>query len=1583
METSQIRVPPYVRLPSETGKGIEFGKIPSRIKVSEEIKTLLLTAKKQENQPLVLFLIGEWGEGKTTLYDRYLRSKEVQEEIGGFYVLDVQTDILVKYAKMIFKKELFPSENIDPGYRLLAALFLALRHDHYNELKELLGEPFPGERSYQSLRDYVNKCLTLIKRSAIKKNMIYPLVIFIDEFETFALVAEDEILKEFIIEGLTKIINGKINSLFENKTSVLHFIFSITPPAFARVRALAGDIEGRFMQRVKRIHLYPLSKEERLKFANELLKYMWNNQNINIDTIFLPPSVLNPVVHSTIGNTRALQQAMTALLRRELSKGGSPIEYTEMMNFLKESSIVVAGVEATLINSEMLTTIYAEIDKLQEDQENPAEIRKVFEFIISTFGAVPLENTERYLRKYGLESFKVKYYLERLNKIFRRSKPLGASIGTNSFVYKGRKYEILDQESFFTRLASTLYKVLEESDMLDSTKDSLVGKDVLIRQFIDSFLWIDEHGKLSLFWPQVDPDWSHSHTQYLAEMLKKDETDLEEVYRSIDETLTELTESGKLKEVKGYYLVSPALINSLYFSPELMYIDFISDRNLRFKIWKYALQSTEPKHMFNGILAILVQSGLVVEKVLSTRSATQNGAYIVALKSKVPYKNKSGAIPVNIVFSITTANLTEEQVEQTYKLLRQLNQEKGIIPQVVIFVYQGDMLERARKRVTELPEEFLSAPLFINAATQISKLQLISLGLLLQEFGAETPHDVYKKMLEIMEGSLPQEEKEVLNIQKLLAINDTLRASLRLKPDRIIEILERFHILIPPITRAIGRHDKSLPEKSLKAGLKHFLVVPDAHEKGVSLEKVLLYSDSSIRRWYFFSQKGGLLGEDIESERELEKRAELLYRNGYLIKIPRGGGINYKIVPITELEDKILKFIQRYESSSTGVSKALIENYFIEEQKGTLNFLLEIMEEKGLIIVHQEGSYVRISQVNKELVTETYKQITEKLNDIKNSDLGLIKTTGYFCDSKERGIRIKHVPTYLQVIERFLEKAEEYLNSSTSIESLSKAMVFTRLSYDLLLLYDGDAKSKKGQRRYRALIHESDNFMRSILTGYGEILESASESQKLLEERLNSTVLTNPISVELKEISTIEQLHNTLKDIYQEEYDLAEYEQVLTHLWASLVPSKQDKHRRFPFYYNKDIADELKFNYKIYKMYEQIGTFLLKRHPPLTSEELKEILRQVDRKNKIIRPSINEGILALIQEIDDTIDQSMELNRKSQEIRDKLKKIAELADLSVYIPDIKSLKVRAYSDKYTSLKEIRELVKHWKERIRIDKFLALMEQLEESINKINESKQRIFSTKSMMKKEIEYVLSNLESTRTIKEVLNTEIESLNQLSKDVDDIENGLNASVVLPELKEQLSTITDPYKRLKTIKDLLNEYQREIDSNESKYYEIKQKLGELIDKINSRIHKKLIDPKMNTSKNLVIALEKLIDLNPLRSSGGACTKWRIREEYKNISKELSSISRLIDQALSNGEYSKVEKYLENLETYTKTLQELVNCYLTVEEQEVFFEYLKIKSSVKKLTLKQFIEIASERLGKDVKDTFFRLVERDIIILYI
>ncbi|WP_297522162.1 hypothetical protein [Thermococcus sp.] len=1591
MKMLSVPISPYVRLPSETGKGIEFGKIPSRIKVAGDIKTFLQNALKQENQPLVLFLIGEWGEGKTTLYDRYLKSQEVQEEIGGIYVMDIQTDIFVKYAKRIFEKELFPIDNIDPGYRLLAALFLALRNDHAEELKNLIGEPFPGERSYDSLRDYVNKCLKLIKDVTIKKEKVNPFVIFIDEFETFALIAEDEILKEFIIEGLTKIINGKIDSLFENKTSVLHLIFSVTPPAFARLRALAGDIEGRFMQRIKRIYLYPLDKQERFQFTEELIKYMWNNPHMNINSIFLPPSLLNPIIHSTIGNTRALQQAITLLLSRKLSKNSSPIEYREIVEFLSDETndIVVAGVRATLMNNQVLKTIYAEIEKLQDREEKYQEILKikeVFEFIVSTFGTVHIHEMIKYLGYESPESeASIKYYLEQLNKLFRRSKPLGASIGTNSFVYKCKKYEINDTTVFSNALMSSLYEIIRENPAI-IPQDNIVKEDLFIRQFVDNFIWIDENGNLSMFWPDIDHDRPNQHIQYLTEALRiDDEAEAEDIYKTVTAILTELVERKKLSETTGYHIISPALVNSLYFSPELMYIDFISEKNLRFKIWKHALQNTDPKYMFNGILTLLIKFGFSVEKVISTSSSSQSGTgvHVVALKSRITYKNKT-SLPLYVVFSVTTANLTEDQVEQTYKMLRKLYREKGIIPQIVVFVYQGEMLERAKNRILELREEYLSSPLFINVANQITRLQLVSIGLVLRELGIETPVDINKKIIRIISGDLSQEEKNILHVPKFIAISDTLQSTLRLESGRMIEVLETFNILIPPLIRTLGKRKHPIPEKSLKAGLKYFLVVPEAHENGVTLERALKYSEYAIRRWYFFSQKGGLLGDDIESERDLEQRAELLVRNGYLDKIPRGDHSKYRIIPITSVEDKILQFIKRY-GNQEGVSKILIENYFIEEQEGTLGFILDIMKEKGLILVHQEGSFVKISTVNKDAVTEEYQKINKTLEKIKNSDLDTIKHVGYFCDSKERGIRIKHVPTFITEIERFIEKAEEYLNSSMSIDSLSKSMFFIRLSHDLLLLYD-DARVRKEQRKYKTLISQSERHMQSIVDGYRNILESTIGLQKILQERLNSKVIKTNVKVNLKEISHLKNLYLTLTQIYEEEYDRIEYETLLEDLWSSLVPSRQDKRKAFPFYYNKPLAEELEFNYKIYKMYEQIGVTLLNRHPPIESRELEEILELVDRRHKIIKPSIEEEIEKIIQDIDTTLEKSISLSKKARELREKLSMADELEYLSEYIPDVKSLKIPAYSSELTSIEETKAIVSRWKEQIKIELFLTLMNQLESVIDKIIKSKKSVETSKEDIQIQINNILQSVNNTTLVKSAVKDEINFLENLLDNASTLERSIYDGHILQELQRELSTnmLIKPDKKLEIILNYLNKYYEEISSIEREYARIIDELEQHINKMNSKIKDKLIEPRLKTSRSLSRALENLIKIDPLNSSEGICERAFLEKKYRSVVWDIKNIQDSIVSALDTRDYEQVEHYILMLNDCIEPLQTLIQCYLTREEQEVFLEYLKIKNMTQaRLTLKEFIEMASKNLKRDIKDTFFRLVEKDIIMLYI
>ena len=205
------------RLPSEVARDVaELAKrtqLESREKVFNEVRVFIEDVKGNPD-PHVMCIVAEWGEGKTSIYEGYLKSLHPKEG----KVITIGGSTLMNYAKKIVEEDLLPVCKVD-GYRFLAAVFCSLG----DELKwNFEGIKIPSPYRYIDARKYV---LEVFKRIfGFRERKWSRLFIFIDEFEE--IVRVDPETRNMLVSGIVDFLNMKVSELGEGGEyrGLLHLI---------------------------------------------------------------------------------------------------------------------------------------------------------------------------------------------------------------------------------------------------------------------------------------------------------------------------------------------------------------------------------------------------------------------------------------------------------------------------------------------------------------------------------------------------------------------------------------------------------------------------------------------------------------------------------------------------------------------------------------------------------------------------------------------------------------------------------------------------------------------------------------------------------------------------------------------------------------------------------------------------------------------------------------------------------------------------------------------------------------------------------------------------------------------------------------------------------------------------------------------------------------------------------------------------------------------------------------------------------------------------------------------------------------
>ena len=329
METTKI----FNKLPSDAGvvfEGFERITIKSRLDVKKKLEEFI-DIVKSERKPTMRVIVGEWGEGKTDAFKRYI--EPITKEIG-YDAFFVSASTLSNSFELPDVKKLV---NATPSSSLqfLVALFASIKAE-----SQISAVTDPA--NFFDPNEFVEDSLVRLTTNREK------LIVFIDEFEE--LLLNLPILKK-IISGIKETINGQFRPIYEGGKfeGYLHFIIAATPDAFYKLQVSEETslIFGGLGRRVGVIELPEIRKHEGIPFLWELLKYCFD-YNLPKPLPIKSIGILNGIYRITHGNPGNMVSKFTRLMNRAAREIDDPdkmkvVDYKLFLDFFKNETIFVYG----------------------------------------------------------------------------------------------------------------------------------------------------------------------------------------------------------------------------------------------------------------------------------------------------------------------------------------------------------------------------------------------------------------------------------------------------------------------------------------------------------------------------------------------------------------------------------------------------------------------------------------------------------------------------------------------------------------------------------------------------------------------------------------------------------------------------------------------------------------------------------------------------------------------------------------------------------------------------------------------------------------------------------------------------------------------------------------------------------------------------------------------------------------------------------------------------------------------------------------------------------------------------------------
>jgi len=551
---------PY-RLPSIVGKDVaeleEFTGLESRRRCMSRLRTFLGVARKSE-EVCAAFIRAEWGEGKTSIYEGYLKKEEI---VGADIVLNVSAGTIFSWLEDVVEGKYFNDTRIN-GLRLFGAILLSLS-DVLRSKKEAItisGAYLPHPENFRSTLDFIDNWLSSFFENCPEDAN---LIIFIDEFED--LLHQPQRIRRLVESGLADILSGTPKELSKGGRFAgrVHFIISVTPAAFQAIHAELGPIFGRLGRRIEILDLRRLSREEGYKFVIGCLNYCYHGRMPKLP--FTSSGLINTIYLASLGNPGAVVSILRKLLEKAAQAEQCPpgklkvITPSDLLNYLRGEKLFVYGGQIPLLDDPYLNKIYSTL--------KPYADHRCLELLNTLLANTAPLNRKELMDTYGENS------LETIREALDQ-------IGIMCPFIRLKKV-LSDYDEFVSKLEDSMEGIGLQKEDLEKTLSKLVDA-LTFYEYSDTektlkkitFLPADRLDHLEM----IDKAEYKQVIEYLTAYVPElDENKLRVI-------MVRLHNSLQLSD-DIYVMTSHRILQNLYPSPLIEFFDFIEKTDERFKVW--------------------------------------------------------------------------------------------------------------------------------------------------------------------------------------------------------------------------------------------------------------------------------------------------------------------------------------------------------------------------------------------------------------------------------------------------------------------------------------------------------------------------------------------------------------------------------------------------------------------------------------------------------------------------------------------------------------------------------------------------------------------------------------------------------------------------------------------------------------------------------------------------------------------------------------------------------------------------------------------------------------------------------------
>jgi len=644
MATTRI----YDRLPSDAGvtfEGFENIKLKSRESVKKKLEDFMNYCKNAR-KPSIRVILGEWGEGKTDAYRRYIVPKAKADDNYAFFV---SASTLSNAYESPAVLKLLKTTSLS-AVRFLVVLFSCIREE--------LGETkIPDPQDYQDAFSYLSDTLARL----IGEEKTRRIFIFIDEFEELLLTPSR--LRD-IISGIKETINGRYTAIDEGGEyeGCVHLVIAATPDAYYRLQVdeETSLIFGGLGRRAGVIDLPQIRKEEGITFLFELLKYAYRN-NLPHPFPFNNLGIFNAIFRITQGNPGNMVSLFTRLMNsaRINDKFINVIDGEHFLKFLEKEYVFVYGGSTACLETETFHRFL----KIVEDQrirDIGKKCSQLLKIIVGEFKPFSVEELEERIKHKNIKNL-----IAIINNDLKRREGIERAILKVSPLRQDKTFhdvEVAFKDFITTEKGDKYIKIDNYSERLDAFEDRI------------SYFTYENNNIVKRIYLPSD---RHSIMSFFEGITFDSATEIEHII------------NRRLCDDKDYYVASDELLSQIFPTPIPRELDFIRNREKRLKLWRDVtkkLAEEYERYMPTAFIYVLKKS-----KIFSITEIAKYAPKVSARFAELTVEE----MKINTVFFSINGDVKGTDIEELWHLIR------GRKPPIhcVLLIFTGELTPEAEDKI--------------------------------------------------------------------------------------------------------------------------------------------------------------------------------------------------------------------------------------------------------------------------------------------------------------------------------------------------------------------------------------------------------------------------------------------------------------------------------------------------------------------------------------------------------------------------------------------------------------------------------------------------------------------------------------------------------------------------------------------------------------------------------------------------------------------------------------------------------------------------------------------------------------------